>query len=174
MLKLKCYQVILERESPVALGESCWHHCQWICLVPVVSLALFSTWKSIHVYESAKNDDFWQYGTGWSVLEEKGQTTKQCQCTHCHCTIYIKSKDLLWITLLDWGCAKHTQGKSQMILIAKGKLFHSGIIVKLHIWVFCATVSILCKNTQWQIHLNFNMYYIILNVYKEMNIAKPK
>ena len=45
-------------------------------------------------------------------------------------------------SLLDLGYAKHTLGESQMVLIIKGTLFPSGMMGKLHIQVFCATVSI--------------------------------
>ena len=55
--------------------------------------------------------------------------TKQCQCTHYHCTIKIKTKALVWITLLDGrfstirlGCSKHTSGEAQMETTTKETL----------------------------------------------------
>ena len=49
----------IREESPMTLGESQCHYFQGSSLVPVASLALFSTKMWLHVYKSAENDAFW-------------------------------------------------------------------------------------------------------------------
>ena len=53
-------------------------------------------------------------------------------------------------------------------------LYKSGIMGTMCIPVFCANVSIEWKNIQWKYIYIFKVYYIILNLYKQVNITKAK
>ena len=140
---------------------------------PLISLALVSTYKSIHVNKNAKKYDFfvlWHLGYmyEWSVLKDKSQMMEQCECNPCHCTSLIKIKiyyEKLYymdvFSTIGLGCTKHIHWEVQMVKITKEMLQHSGIMGKLHLPSILCHCKYRMKEYTMKIHLYFNMYFII-------------